>query len=401
MGKIEDRISHLLAKYHDNDLNDEEKSELEAWFSSLNFNEIEQLKENEFLEPKFYQEHYQDILKRASYKKQKAKLVYLRKLSIAASVLLFILGGIVWMKIGNYKVHQTIVQTEKKSGNLNDILPGHQGAILELSNGQKLILDSVGNGQIAVQGNAAIANEDGRLSYKLIGKTNEVNLINTLITPAGRVYQLTLPDETKVWLNASSSISYPTSFPDDLRKVKIKGEAYFEVTKSYRKDGTRKPFVVEIINSLGISHKVNLEVLGTTFNVNAYDDEEDIKTTLLEGKVNVRTFNTETLLTPGNQVVVRTHGQPQLVSVSNFDQFVAWKNGYFYFDHASVQSIIRQFNRWYNLDIIAPNSVSQRTFSGKISRNTKLIDVLKLMDMSAIQYSIKDKKVIIENTNQN
>lgn len=263
-----------------------------------------------------------------------------------------------------------------------DLPPGTNGAVLILANGQQILLDSTRAGVLGVQGNTVLVNHNDRIAYnsQLNGDTSL--MYNTIVTPRGRQYQVALSDGSRVWLNAGSSIRYPAGFGTGKRVVEITGEAYFEVAHIQG-----QPFVVT-------ARGVSVEVLGTHFNINAYEDEGAIQTTLMEGSVKVTAGMQARLLQPGQQARVNDDADIKIQEV-NTDAVVAWKNGYFSFDQTDLRAIMRQLSRWYDVDIQYEGRIPDRRFGGEISRNTNASDVLKILEESEIHFKIEDKKIIV------
>lgn len=268
-----------------------------------------------------------------------------------------------------------------------DIPPGKNGAILTLADGTQLVLDSLGEGKIATQNGTQISLNNNELKYDATAATDEV-AHNTITTPKGRQYHVILPDGTEVWLNAASSIQYPVAFKGRERRVKISGEIYFEVaSKSWQ------PFVVE-------TDQMKLEVLGTSFNVNTYDDEKTIRTTLLTGAVKITPLSGNMHTTPP-QVLVP--GQTGVLSKPDASEgatltvaetpdagtVIAWKNGLFNFDGMDLYSVMRQLERWYNIDIQYVGKPDNVIFKGKMHRNTNLSDVLKVLETMDVNFELK------------
>ena len=251
----------------------------------------------------------------------------------------------------------------------NDIAPGMDKAVLTLSNGEQVILDN-SNKTIITDGGVEINKERGELIY---GRTDIV-AFNTMTTPRGGQYKLTLPDGSKVWLNAASSITYPTVFTNNERKVSITGEAYFEVAKN-----PELPFRVKLPDQSVV------QALGTQFNVNAYTDEPLMTTTLLEGSVKIN----NSILKPGEAY---SAGK---VSKANTEAAVAWKNGVFIFYKADLQSVMRQLSRWYDVDVKYEGKIRIRTFSGKIERDLSLSDLLDGLKRTDVHFRIEGKKLIV------
>jgi transmembrane sensor len=324
------------------------------------------------------------------------------RIAAAASVV-FILGvGAYWWLARTPKTD--LVTNDKKNTLTNDVAPGGNKAILTLGDGSVIVLDSAGNGQLVQQGGSVVnKTRDGELKYESgigPGQNRDESAItyNTLSTPRGGQYQLVLPDGSKVWLNAASSIRFPAAFGNE-RKVEITGEVYFEVNKAIDSRGQKIPFVVDIHPSTGGVGGGRVEVLGTHFNINAYDDEEAIKTTLLEGKVKVsnqRSAGQFAILKPGEQVSI-SHSSPisQPIPVQT-DEVMAWKNGLFHFENADLKTVMRQLSRWYDIEVEYTGAVKNEPLFMEVPRNTNLSDVLKVIETTAnLKLRIEGKKVTV------
>jgi hypothetical protein len=267
---------------------------------------------------------------------------------------------------------------------VNDVLPGKTGAILKLANGSSILLDSAADGNLATQGNVLVFKKGGSVNYTQAEHNKQLPPeYNTIETPAGRQFQLVLEDGTKVWLNAASSIRFPVYFFKGERRVEIKGEAYFEVAKN-----KAMPFRVAVNNS-------TIEVLGTHFNINAYDDEALLKTTLLEGSVKVITGKTQGLLKPGQQSQVSSEGDIKTINNADLDEAVAWKNGRLTFTNADLGAIMRQVKKWYNVEVVYSGKLPNRSFTADISRNTNLSQLLQVLELSNIHFKLEGKKLTV------
>jgi len=274
----------------------------------------------------------------------------------------------------------------------NDALPGRSGAILTLSNGQKILLDTTADGMIPVQGGPAILNSNGTLTYD---DRNGAGIVayNSIVTPKGRQYRLVLSDGTKVWLNAASSLYYPVYFTRGTRKVEVSGEAYFEVAEKKDMQGKKVPFVVKVNHGSGSPAEV--QVLGTHFNINAYDDEPDTKVTLLEGRVSVSTAAVEpVMIFPGQQASV--DNKIEINKEVDLDLVMAWKNGTFNFKNADVKAVMRQAERWYDIRVEYPQGIPRDTLNGGISRDVKLSEFLDIIRYSDIRATIQNGVVEIK-----
>lgn len=274
-----------------------------------------------------------------------------------------------------------------------DAAPGRDMAVLILADGSTVLLDSTGAGQVASEGNARIMKQqDGQVLYEAAGKSTGEIVYNTMQTPRGGQYRLVLSDGTGVWLNASSSIRYPTAFDDGERKVTVTGEVYFEVAA--RPDPARKgamlPFIVE-------KDDIQVQVLGTHFNVNAYEDEAGLKVTLLEGSVRVSapSKGQEVKLIPGQQAIWSPAQTLSMTNNVDTEEVMAWKNGLFDFNSADIETIMRQIGRWYDLDVSYEGVIPKRAFSGKITRHTNLSNVLRILEQSNIHFRMEEKNIIV------
>ena len=289
----------------------------------------------------------------------------------AAACLLLATAGLSWYLLNGYDTHQT-----ETIGQRSSVVPGGNKAILILSDGRKVELEGASNGLLSREGDARIIKlEDGRLSYQAenIAQSGKA-VYNTLSTPRGGQYQLTLPDGSNVWLNAASSITFPSQFDGNERRVTITGEAYFEVRSIPGPDGKRNiPFIVEAGNE-------RIRVLGTQFNINAYGDEDGILTTLVEGSVIVGHPLDSVTLKPGQQSKMKGSAGYK-VSKPDLEEVLAWKNGKFLFNQASTRLLMTQLSRWYDIDIEYQDNVSGIYFSGGLSRKDRLEKMMELLEL--------------------
>jgi transmembrane sensor len=268
-----------------------------------------------------------------------------------------------------------------------DIAPGGDKAILTLSDGAQVVLNDAGKGLVAQQGKTALRKQaDGQLEYitdASAEKSAEEEIgYNTVTTPRGGQYQITLPDGSRVWLNASSSIRFPTRFFGNERRVETTGEVYFEVHKD-----PSFPFHVS-------SNGHHVEVLGTTFNVMAYDDEAHIKTTLVEGSVKVSNTQETLLLKPGEQSVVHRKKETLKVVRADLDEALAWKTGQFIFNDEDLESIMRKVARWYDVEIDFKENFRNLRFTGGMSRFENVSGVLNMLELTGtVHFAIKERRI--------
>ena len=311
------------------------------------------------------------------------RLFTLRNVAAAAIILVAIGAGTYYFIQLNAK--RSFIANNTKPIK-HDVDPGNNKAILTLENGAKLVLDSAKIGTLAKKGKISIRKtKDGQLIYAVDrgndAATNEPITYNTITTPRGGQYQVILPDGTKVWLNAASSLKFPTAFAGNQRSVELIGEAYFEVAKN-----TAKPFMVKV-------DKMQVKVLGTHFNIMAYSDEAAIKTTLLEGAIQLNTGSKRNFLKPGQQGIVKDD-DVQVIDADT-DQAIAWKNGFFEFRRASIQDIMKQLSRWYDTEVTYEGKIPDDEFVGKIERNVKLSQVLHILELNHVHFKIENKKITV------
>lgn len=304
-----------------------------------------------------------------------------RNIAAAVAAFIFISTGVYYF-LNNKREPLT---AKNKVEVKHDAEPGKNKAILTLDNGEKVVLDSARIGTLAKKGNISIKKaKDGQLIYTVEGDNNtpaSAVAYNTISTPRGGQYQVILPDGSRVWLNAASSLKFPTAFAANSRKVELTGEAYFEVAKD-----PSKPFTVNV-------NALDVKVLGTHFNINAYSDEDAIKTTLLEGSVQLSSGSKISLLKP-NQQGVFTQNKIQVIDV-DAEKAIAWKNGFFEFNRCSIQDIMKQLSRWYDTKVVYEGHASDDEFVGKIERSAKLSQVLHVLELNHVHFKIEDKKIIV------
>ncbi|MDO6433692.1 FecR domain-containing protein [Flavitalea sp. BT771] len=313
-----------------------------------------------------------------------------RKWAVAA-ILLLVAGKFIFHLAGSGSIPAKHSTNEPLAKAATDCPPGTQNAILTLADGTRIALDSAANGNLAQQGNTKVIKLNGQIAYASNGKTTGGEpLLNTISTARGNQYMLILSDGTKVWLNAASSMRFPTAFKGTERKVEITGEAYFEIAKD-----PAMPFKV-------MAGGGEIRVLGTHFNVNAYADESTVKTTLLEGAVAVEKENTRLVLSPGQQAKFRPQtkspgsGKPiTLIRDVDTGHETAWKDGYFWFDNTDLPTLMRQVARWYDVEVEFKGNVTDDSFSGKVSRSVPLSRLLKVLEQYEINFKIEGKKIII------
>lgn len=269
------------------------------------------------------------------------------------------------------------LKTPAITAKVTDVAPGMNGGMLTLADGSQISLDSLREGTITTQQGVQVVFKNGQISYQ--GNGNTV-AYNNITTPAGRQFHLELADGTGVWLNAGSSITFPTAFTGADRTVKVSGEAYFEVQAS-----AKQPFQVQINDAY------NIQVLGTRFNVHAYKDENYIQTTLLAGAIKVKSQ----LLKPGQELIERK-GQEQLLSDIDTTQAIAWKNGQFSFKgRTRIDEVMRQLARWYNIDVVYEDGIPDVVFAGEMQRDLSLMQIIRGMDDMGVSFTLNGHQLLI------
>jgi ferric-dicitrate binding protein FerR (iron transport regulator) len=298
------------------------------------------------------------------------------RVAAAAVFLLLATGVYTWFRATQSRT--TTVAVKK----LPEIMPGKEGAVLVLADGRQVRLDSMANGVVAAQNGASAVLTNGQLTYTVTDAGTGATAYNTMYTPKGRQFHLQLPDGTGVWLNAASSIRYPVVFTGGERKVDITGEAYFEVAKN-----------ITIPFRINASNRAVIEVLGTHLNINAYDNEESLNTTLIEGAVRVSRGADSVLLSPGQQA--RVAATLQVVKQADLDKVMAWKNGVFNFENAGLAEVMRQLERWYDITVIYEKGIPNVYFIGEISRGMSLGDVLTTMEKTGVHFRMQEDRTLI------
>lgn len=305
-----------------------------------------------------------------------------KSIGYAAALLIVLFAGLYF-----YPAPQKGVPVSKVARSKIDIKPGSNKAILTLADGTSLVLDEAKDGIIASQPGLIVKKtKEGQLIYTLdpVSKSTSSLSYNTITTPRGGAYQINLPDGTKVWLNAASSLQFPVHFTLKERSVELTGEAYFEVAKN-----KNKPFLVK-------TGRQSIEVLGTHFNVNAYPDEESYHTTLLEGSVRILTENDNHLLKPGEQAIMSAVSGKVSISDADTEEAVAWKNNKISFSSQPIEKIMRQVSRWYNVDIVYKGNISGKTFTGTISRYANVSEVLNMLELTdLVHFKIEERRITV------
>lgn len=380
-----ERIKELVIKHLDNGLDTVEQKELDVWMGqSKNNSEAVQ----EFLDDKSLQKGIGDLYKtkeRIWHKLEQTvietKVIHIKRKTwqwAAAAIIIGITVSGYFIFFNSGKPDNTNIEANAEHLQ-NNIKPGSYKAKLLLADGTEIVLDSATIGKLAQQGNAAVMKQDGKLVY-IPGATGNEMVYNTVMTSRGETYSLVLADNSKVWLNAASSIKFPVSFNGNERRVEITGEAYFEVAKD-----VAKKFIVS-------ANGITTEVFGTHFNVNAYSNELATRVTLMEGSIQVNKNNVQ----PGQQAIVKENGHLEINSNTDLEQVVAWKNGEFQFgDKTDITTAMRQIERWYDIEVEYRGTFSSH-IGGSISRTASLPKILKMLEKTGVvKFEIHDKRIIV------
>jgi ferric-dicitrate binding protein FerR (iron transport regulator) len=388
MDQPDDRSKELARKWLNGTITEAEKEEFAQWYEQDSSARLD-------IPPSFAlsEEELQDRMLAHIQRQKKGKVVWLnakRLIAIAAACFFLVAGSAIFY----FQVYSSKTDTYKngsKSGaaapNLtphHNIVPGGNKAVLILADGSEVVLDTATNGTVVSDRNTKVIKvKEGQVAFSSAGKPATVGY-NTLSTPRGGQYAITLPDGTDVWLNSASSLHFPTAFTGGERVVELSGEAYFEVAKN-----AQQPFLVKL-------NGVDIKVLGTHFNIMAYADEEVIKTTLVEGAVQIQKDKTLAVLKPGQQAAIKQGAAISIRKDADVQEALAWKNGLFHFEGTSIETIMRQLARWYSIEVVYAGKVPDH-FTGTISRNVGIEKVFRMLELTgAVRFSIRGNNVTVQ-----
>jgi len=383
-----ERLHYLFNQYFDKKATAEEAEELmEMLDYSGNDADVETFMQrawqsydpsNEMVFTKIQSEQmWSNIAPQQSTGRRAPVITLMKRIAVAASVILVAGAGIWYFSKQNKKEIPVVAKATQ------DVAPGGNKAVLTLGDGSSIVLDHAANGQLAMQGNTSVAKlNNGELAYN--AQNGHAVFYNSLATPRGGHYKITLPDGSIVWLNSASSLRFPTSFNGDKREVEMSGEAYFEIAKN-----VKQPFIVKVNDGSKV------EVLGTHFNVMAYGDEDEAKTTLLQGAVKVDKGNASNLLKPGQQAAIEKDGKMKVLSNVNISEVTAWKEDQFSFNSADIHSIMKQISRWYDVDVEYKGNVSA-SLNGNIKMSVPLSQVLEILTLAGnVKFDVQGKKIVV------
>jgi ferric-dicitrate binding protein FerR (iron transport regulator) len=375
------RIAYLLARYVDRSCSREELDELFAAIGRGDDQEtldhlLEEIWHGDQPAPDIdYEQVYQQI---RPVQELRPKVFNFKRVAVAAAFVLLV--GVAFWMTERRRTEKPTVLAEQIAPAL--IVPGGNKAVLTLADGSAVTLDSTGK-QVIRQGGMAIQQHNGQLSYASQPTDGSVHY-NKLTTPRGGQFRLVLPDGTKVWLNSASMLRYPTAFTGSERVVELEGQGYFEVAAN-----AQQPFKVKV-------RDLEVQVLGTGFDIMAYRDETTINTTLLTGSIQVKEGSTKQLLRPGQQAVMNNEDHQLTVSAADIRKVTAWKNGLFVFNNMDLPAILREVARWYDVDIVYKASPGMELYGGGIGRDLQLADILALLEGNGYNhFRIEGRKVIV------
>jgi transmembrane sensor len=377
----------LLLRYQSGNCTQAEKELVENWYHQLGETGEWQWKpgEKEHLKAKLEARLLKGINKASG---TPLRFLWPKKIYRIAAIFLLLLGAaFYWVFFTREHTSQSVAQSNENLLDFN--APQSNKATITLASGQKVYLDSTGSGALVTQANTALVKlPGGEIAYRRLPDRIGGQLqYNTLSNPRGStVVALILTDGSKVWLNAGSSLVYPVTFGNTERKVSVIGEAYFEIAKD-----SQRPFRVSIG---GEESNEEIEVLGTSFDVNAYTEEPDKKITLLEGSVRIRKDAAVKMLSPGQQVKLSPTGMERRTNV-DVSQVIAWKDGYFWFNDTDIRTLMRQVARWYDVDVTFEGKLTEEGYTGKISRDVPFSKLLKVLELNGLDVRTEGKKVTV------
>lgn len=395
--KAPENLHLLIDKYLANTATEAERDQLHSWYRDQDHSLVELPVDRDTAETDIYQRMLSKIDAGIADTAGPARSAFSWYKMMAAAVILIVasVGG--YLFFNSQKTDPLETLTFK-----NDIAPAGNKTLLKLANGTEIVLDDAKAGELAQQGGIRIIKTgDGQLIYDLsaAAEAGAAAGYNTIVTPIGAQYQVVLPDGTKVWLNALSSLRFPTHFGGKERDVETSGEVYFEVAKAVLKDksakksASRMPFIVK-------SGGQQVEVLGTHFNINTYGDEGVNKTTLLEGSIKINTIGSSVskVLKPGQQAHVRGNAIVKIVNV-DADDVIAWKSNLFQFNNTSIEQVMQQVKRWYDIDVVYSGAKPNLLFTGVIPKNNNISILLKVLESTGgVKFGIEGRKVIIQSS---
>lgn len=378
-----EELALLAGRYLDNKATEEEIMLLHTWYKQADEQELVLVATMQSMPVDKLEEAMLDDLKRRISAGKKKKTFRMHWWQAAAVLLLLLGAGITykWMNTGS----APLAEVEKPAPG-EDIGPGKNGAILTIPGNKDIVLDEMGNGKVNTESPVSIVKEGDVITYVFSPSSADDKVeYHTVSTPRGRQFKIKLPDGTEVMLDAASSVNFPTAFTGKERRVKVTGQVYFHVTRDIT-----KPFIVD-------NGDMEVEVLGTEFNICSYTEEQKKTVTLLQGSVKVsnRENKKTNVLLPGQQAAMDKANQMEVLTGVDLQEVMAWKDGAFQFNDTKLSGVMNALSRWYDVDIVFKNANADRLFSGRISRSLHLNQVLDILRFSDVNVELDDKKLIL------
>ncbi|MES2827370.1 MAG: FecR family protein [Bacteroidota bacterium] len=365
-------IKDLIKKYNSGGCSEEEKSLLETWYLQFEYPELKDLSERERTADLT---HIWNSLPINKNKVFQFKPLY----RVAAMLFICLFVGLYIYNKNKESNQEQIIQTIAQN-----LKSGGTKAILTLSSGKQIVLSDSSDGELASQQGASISKTShGTIKYLPENTSAKQLVYNVMETPAGGTYEITLSDGTKVTLDASSSIKYPVNFLGNERNVAVTGQAYFKVSHN-----AKKPFRVTTKGQ-------TIEVLGTEFNINGYTDDTNLTTTLINGSIKITNQGQIAFLKPGQQSIIKQGSSAVNLDLADLETSISWKNGIFKFKRASLQTVMQQFARWYDVEIVYEGSIPNYAITGKVSRNANASQVLQIVSKLGVKFKKEGKKIVI------
>ncbi|WP_212001756.1 FecR domain-containing protein [Chitinophaga sp. HK235] len=374
--KVNQDLLNAIEKYLRGEASAEERALVNQWYHSFSDEQVNIPAATGFDKEEIFdriQGNLQELVQQPAPSRGKVRRLWLKRTAVAAGVALVLGAGLWWLRISKNAAPSQLAATQTPS----PVMPGSNKAILVLDDGSTMTLnDSL---QAAI-GNAQVNGKS--LVYTPENNQNSAIQYNTLKTPQGGQFAVVLPDGSKAWLNAASSLKYPTSFNGQQRTVELSGEAYFEIAPDQN-----KPFIVQVNN-------MKVQVLGTSFNIMAYPEEKSIKTTLITGAVNVTNGHASKQLSPGQQAASDS-SQQLTITQADVNAVIAWKEGKFEFTGEAIDVALRQLARWYDLQLQFEDGIPEEHLSAVFPRNTSLENIIRMLELSGIHCKLNDRRLIV------
>ncbi|MBV7533374.1 FecR family protein [Chitinophaga sp. sic0106] len=380
-------VIELFRKFDAGTITEQERLTWENWCNHTSLEAFEEMLREAFPERAFRQgqllPHRQEAVEAQlseAERRDAAPVVPMRGWRWAAAAAVLLMAGATWWYTNSRPT--AVIDYFQAAAKIQ---PGSQGAMLTLANGQQVLLDSLGNGVITAQQGTNLVMDAGKLKYDVVKEDQEKIAWNTITTPRSRQFTLILPDGTMLWMNAASSVKFPVSFTGNERRIEVSGEVYLEVVQA-----SNQPFYVSLPD------QTTVEVLGTSFNISAYNDDQDIAATLITGAINVNTKDKKTQLKPGQQALVNENGSQLRINTNpDLTKVMAWKNRLFNFEGANIKDVMKQLSRWYDIEVIYEGIPPDINFGGKLSMDMSLDGILHALKDAEVHFKLEGRQLTI------